>query len=212
MSVQPRESAEKPGTRTTDQHKKPKSDIEISQAAKMRPIVEVAAEKLDIPPEFVLPYGHYKAKISLDYIASLADRPNGKLILVTAITPTPAGEGKTTTTVGLGDALNHIGKKTILCLREPSLGPCFGIKGGAAGGGYAQVVPMEDINLHFTGDFHAIATANNLLAAMVDNHIYYGLEPRIDPRRVSWRRTLDMNDRALRSIVSSLGGVANGFP
>src|SRR4249920_1793960 len=178
----------------------------------MRPIGEVAAEKLGIPADAVLPYGKYKAKIPLDYIRSLSDRPNGRLILVTAITPTPAGEGKTTTTVGLGDALNHIGKKTILCLREPSLGPCFGIKGGAAGGGYAQVVPMEDINLHFTGDFHAIATANNLLAAIVDNHIYYGLEPRIDPRRVSWRRTLDMNDRALRSIVSSLGGVANGFP
>ena len=143
MSVQPRESAEKPGTRTTDQHQKPKSDIEISQAAKMRPIVEVAAEKLDIPPEFVLPYGHYKAKISLDYIASLADRPDGKLILVTAITPTPAGEGKTTTTVGLGDALSHIGKKAVVCVREPSLGPCFGVKGGAAGGGYAQVVPMQ---------------------------------------------------------------------
>jgi len=159
-----------------------------------------------------LPYGKYKAKISFDYIRSLCDRPNGKLILVTAITPTPAGEGKTTTTVGLGDALNLIGKQTMLCLREPSLGPCFGIKGGAAGGGYAQVVPMEDINLHFTGDFHAISTANNLLAAMVDNHIYYGNEPRIDPRRVSWRRAIDMNDRALRSIVSSLGGVANGFP
>ena len=198
--------------RGDEQHKNPKSDIEIAQAAAMRPIGEVAAEKLGIPADAVLPYGKYKAKIPLDYIRSLRDRPNGRLILVTAITPTPAGEGKTTTTVGLGDALNHIGRQTILCLREPSLGPCFGIKGGAAGGGYAQVVPMEDINLHFTGDFHAIATANNLLAAMVDNHIYYGLEPRIDPRRVSWRRTLDMNDRALRSIVSSLGGVANGFP
>src|SRR4029077_7248158 len=212
MSVRPRESAEKPGTRTTDQHQKPKSDIEISQAAKMRPIVEVAAEKLDIPPEFVLPYGHYKAKISLDYIASLADPPDGKLILVTAITPTPAGEGKTTTTVGLGDALNDIGKKALVCVREPSLGPCFGMKGGAAGGGYAQSVPMEDINLHFTGDFHAIGAANNLLAAMVDNHIYWGNEPAIELRRGSWRRGLDMNDRALRSIVSSLGGVANGFP
>jgi formate--tetrahydrofolate ligase len=198
--------------RGEEQHKHPKSDIEIAQAATMRPISEVAAEKLGIPADAILPYGKYKAKIPLDYIRSLSYRPNGRLILVTAITPTPAGEGKTTTTVGLGDALNHIGKKTILCLREPSLGPCFGIKGGAAGGGYAQVVPMEDINLHFTGDFHAIATANNLLAAMVDNHIYYGLEPRIDPRRVSWRRTLDMNDRALRSIVSSLGGIANGFP
>jgi formate--tetrahydrofolate ligase len=198
--------------RGDEQHKNPKSDIEIAQAAAMRPIVEVASDKLGIPDEAVSPYGKYKAKISLDYIRSLCDRPNGKLILVTAITPTPAGEGKTTTTVGLGDALNHVGKQTILCLREPSLGPCFGIKGGAAGGGYAQVVPMEDINLHFTGDFHAVATANNLLAAMVDNHVYYGLDPRLDPRRVSWRRTIDMNDRALRSIVSSLGGVANGFP
>jgi formate--tetrahydrofolate ligase len=198
--------------RGDEQHKNPKSDIEIAQAAAMRPISEIAAEKLGIPTDAVLPYGRYKAKIPLDYIRSLCERPNGKLILVTAITPTPAGEGKTTTTVGLGDALNHIGKRTMLCLREPSLGPCFGIKGGAAGGGYAQVVPMEDINLHFTGDFHAISAANNLLAAMVDNHIYYGNEPGIDPRRVSWRRAIDMNDRALRSIVSSLGGVANGFP
>jgi formate--tetrahydrofolate ligase len=198
--------------RGTDQHRNPKSDIEIAQAAAMRPIVEVAEEKLGIPDEAVSPYGRYKAKISLDYIRSLGDRRDGKLILVTAITPTPAGEGKTTTTVGLGDALNHIGKKAILCLREPSLGPCFGMKGGAAGGGYAQVVPMEDINLHFTGDFHGIATANNLLAAIVDNHIYWGNELGIDPRRVSWRRTMDMNDRALRQIVSSLGGVANGFP
>ena len=198
--------------RGDEQHKNPKSDIETAQAAGMRPIGEIAGEKLGIPTDAVLPYGKYKAKIPLDFIRSLCDRPNGKLILVTAITPTPAGEGKTTTTVGLGDALNLIGKRTILCLREPSLGPCFGIKGGAAGGGYAQVVPMEDINLHFTGDFHAISTANNLLAAMVDNHIYYGNEPRIDPRRVSWRRAIDMNDRALRSIVSSLGGVANGFP
>src|SRR5947209_4812757 len=197
--------------RGADQHKNPKSDIEIAQAAAMRPIGEIAG-KLGIPDDELSPYGRYKAKISLDYVRSLADRPNGRLIVVTAITPTPAGEGKTTTTVGLGDALNHIGKKAILCLREPSLGPCFGVKGGAAGGGYAQVVPMEDINLHFTGDLHAIGTANNLLAAMIDNHIYYGLEPRIDPRRVTWRRGLDMNDRALRSIVSSLGGVANGFP
>jgi formate--tetrahydrofolate ligase len=212
MSVQPRESAEKPGTRTTDQHQKPKSDIEISQAAKMRPIVEVAAEKLDIPVDYVLPYGHYKAKISLDYIASLAGRPDGKLILVTAITPTPAGEGKTTTTVGLGDALNHIGKKAVVCVREPSLGPCFGVKGGAAGGGYAQVVPMEDINLHFTGDFHAIGAANNLLAAMVDNHVYWGNKLDIDTRRVTWRRAVDMNDRALREIVTALGGAANGYP
>src|SRR6185295_8831025 len=199
-------------TRTTDQHQKPKSDIEISQAAKMRPIVEIAAEKLDIPPEFVLPYGHYKAKISLDYIASLANRTDGKLILVTAITPTPAGEGKTTTTVGLGDALNHIGKKAVVCVREPSLGPCFGVKGGAAGGGYAQVVPMEDINLHFTGDFHAIGAANNLLAALVDNHVYFGNKLDIDTRRVTWRRAVDMNDRALREIVTALGGAANGYP
>src|SRR4249919_3945744 len=212
MSVQPRESAEKPGTRTTDQHQKPKSDIEISQAAKMWPIVEIAAGKLDIPPEFVLPYGHYKAKISLDYIASLADRPDGKLILVTAITPTPAGEGKTTTTVGLGDALNHIGKRAVVCVREPSLGPCFGVKGGAAGGGYAQVVPMEDINLHFTGDFHAIGAANNLLAALIDNHVYWGNKLDIDTRRVTWRRAVDMNDRALRQIVTALGGAANGYP
>ncbi|MBV8889774.1 MAG: formate--tetrahydrofolate ligase [Alphaproteobacteria bacterium] len=178
----------------------------------MRPIGEVATGRLGIPDEALSPYGRYKAKISLDYVASLADKPNGKLVLVTAITPTPAGEGKTTTTVGLGDALNHIGKKAILCLREPSLGPSFGMKGGAAGGGYAQVVPMEDINLHFTGDFHAIGAANNLLAAMVDNHIYWGNELGIDSRRVTWRRGLDMNDRALRSIVSSLGGIANGFP
>jgi formate--tetrahydrofolate ligase len=198
--------------RGDEQHKNPKSDIEIAQAAAMRPIVGVAAEKLGIPDEAVSPYGKYKAKISLDYIRALCDRPNGKLVLVTAITPTPAGEGKTTTTVGLGDALNHIGKKAILCLREPSLGPCFGMKGGAAGGGYAQVVPMEDINLHFTGDFHAIGAANNLLGAMIDNHIYWGNELGIDPRRVTWRRGIDMNDRALRSIVSSLGGVANGYP
>src|SRR5690242_16716104 len=194
------------------QHLNPRSDIEIAQAAKMRPIMDIAREKLGITPENLEPYGHYKAKVSMDFIKSLKDRPNGKLILVSAITPTPAGEGKTTTTVGLTDALNHLGKKAMLCLREPSLGPCFGVKGGAAGGGYAQVVPMEDINLHFTGDLHAIGTANNLLAALIDNHIYYALEPRIDPSRVSWRRGLDMNDRALRSIVSSLGGVANGFP
>jgi formate--tetrahydrofolate ligase len=195
-----------------NQHLSPKSDIEISQAASMRPIIDVAREKLGIPAEHVLPYGHYKAKISLDYLTSLQDRPDGKLVLVTAITPTPAGEGKTTTTVGLGDALNHIGKKAIMCLREPSLGPCFGVKGGAAGGGYAQVVPMEDINLHFTGDFHAIGAANNLLSALIDNHVYWGNSLGIDPRRISWRRAVDMNDRSLRSIVSSLGGVANGFP
>ncbi len=195
-----------------EQHRQPKSDIEIAQAARMRGIAEVGRDKLGIPAEALLNYGPYKAKVSLDYIRTLEDRPDGKLILVTAITPTPAGEGKTTTTVGLGDALNHIGKKAVICLREPSLGPCFGVKGGAAGGGYAQVVPMEDINLHFTGDFHAIGSANNLLAAMVDNHIYWGNELGIDPRRVSWRRCMDMNDRALRSIVSSLGGVANGYP
>jgi formate--tetrahydrofolate ligase len=198
--------------RGDEQHRNPKSNIEIAQAATMRPITEVAAEKLGIPDEAVSPYGKYKAKIALDYIRSLPDRPHAKLILVSAITPTPAGEGKTTTSVGLTDALNLIGKRTMLCIREASMGPCFGVKGGAAGGGYAQVVPMEDINLHFTGDIHAIGAANNLLAAMVDNHIYYGLEPRIDPRRVTWRRALDMNDRALRTIVSSLGGVANGFP
>jgi formate--tetrahydrofolate ligase len=194
------------------QHQNPKSDIEIAQAAKKRPIMEIAREKLGIAPENLEPYGHYKAKVSMDYINSLKSRPNGKLILVTAITPTPAGEGKTTTTVGLTDALNHIGKKAMLCLREPSLGPSFGMKGGAAGGGYAQVVPMEDINLHFTGDFHAITSAHNLLAALIDNHIYWGNEAGIDSRRVAWRRVMDMNDRALREIVCSLGGVANGFP
>jgi len=212
MSVQSRGDAEKPGRRSDEQHKNPKSDIEISQAAKMRPIVEVAADKLGIPAEHLYPYGHYKAKVSLDYVASLAGRPNGKLILVTAITPTPAGEGKTTTTVGLGDALNDLGKKAMICIREPSLGPCFGVKGGAAGGGYAQVVPMEDINLHFTGDIHAIGAANNLLAAMIDNHIFWGNKLDIDTRRITWRRAMDMNERALRSIVTSLGGVANGFP
>jgi formate--tetrahydrofolate ligase len=195
-----------------EQHKKPKSDIEISQAAVMRPIVDVAADKLGLKSEDLIPYGHYKAKVSLDFIDTLKDKPDGKLILVTAITPTAAGEGKTTTTVGLGDALNIIGKKAMICVREPSLGPCFGMKGGAAGGGFAQVVPMEDINLHFTGDFHAIGAANNLLAAMIDNHIYWGNKLDIDARRVSWRRAVDMNDRALRSIVTSLGGIANGFP
>jgi formate--tetrahydrofolate ligase len=194
------------------QHLNPKSDIEISQAAKKTPIIEVAKKRLGIDAENLEPYGHYKAKVSMDYVKSLQSRPNGKLILVSAITPTPAGEGKTTTTVGLTDALNHIGKKAMLCLREPSLGPSFGVKGGAAGGGYAQVVPMEDINLHFTGDFHAITSAHNLLAAMLDNHIYWGNSLGIDSRRVAWRRVMDMNDRALRSIVSSLGGVANGFP
>jgi len=197
--------------RGADQHKNPQSDIQIAQAAEMRPIGDIAG-KLGIPEEAISPYGRYKAKVSLDYVRSLDAKPNGKLILVTAITPTPAGEGKTTTTVGLGDALNHIGKKAIICLREPSLGPSFGMKGGAAGGGYAQVVPMEDINLHFTGDFHAIGAANNLLAAMTDNHVYWGNELGIDSRRVTWRRGLDMNDRALRQITSSLGGIANGFP
>jgi formate--tetrahydrofolate ligase len=194
------------------QHQNPKSDIEIAQAARMRPILDIAREKLGIAPENLDPYGHYKAKVSMEYVKSLAGKPNGKLILVTAITPTPAGEGKTTTTVGLTDALVHIGKKAMLCLREPSLGPSFGMKGGAAGGGYAQVVPMEDINLHFTGDFHAITSAHNLLSAMIDNHIYWGNELGIDSRRVTWRRVMDMNDRALREIVCSLGGAANGYP
>ena len=197
---------------TSSQHKNPKSDIDIARVAKKRPILEVGKDRLGIGAENLVPYGHDKAKISLDYISSLPDNPDSKLILVTAITPTPAGEGKTTTTLGLGDGLNRIAKNALICLREPSLGPCFGLKGGAAGGGYAQVVPMEEINLHFTGDFHAISAANNLLAAMVDNHIYWGNRAEIDPRRVSWRRVVDMNDRALRSIVSSLGGVATGFP
>jgi len=188
------------------------SDIEIAQAAKMHRISAVAREKLGIPEEHLEPYGHYKAKVHLEYLDSLKARKDARLILVTAMTPTPAGEGKTTTTVGLGDALNHIGKKAMICLREPSLGPVFGVKGGAAGGGYAQVVPMEDINLHFTGDFSAIALANNLLAAMVDNHIHHGNELGIDPRRIQWRRVVDMNDRALRDIVVALGGTANGFP
>ncbi len=196
----------------TSQHTDPKTDIDIARQAKMRPVVELAGDVLGIPADMVEPYGHYKAKVALDHVASLQDRPDGKLILVTAITPTPAGEGKTTTTVGLGDALNAMGKKAMICLREPSLGPCFGVKGGAAGGGYAQVVPMEDINLHFTGDIHAVGAANNLLAALVDNHIYWRHEPALDPRRVTWRRALDMNDRALRQIVGSLGGVGNGFP
>ena len=194
------------------QHQTPKSDIEISQAAKKTPILEVAKKRLGIDAENLDPYGHYKAKVSMDYVKSLQNKPNGKLILVSAITPTPAGEGKTTTTVGLTDALNHIGKKAMLCLREPSLGPSFGMKGGAAGGGYAQVIPMEDINLHFTGDFHAITSAHNLLSAMIDNHIYWGNGLGIDNRRIAWRRVMDMNDRALRQIVNSLGGVANGFP
>lgn len=188
-----------------------KSDIEIARAASKQPIQEIGA-KLGIPTEHLLPYGHDKAKVSADFIQSVKSNPNGKLILVTAINPTPAGEGKTTTTVGLGDGLNRIGKKAAICIREASLGPCFGIKGGAAGGGYAQVVPMEDMNLHFTGDFHAITSAHNLLSAMIDNHIYWGNALEIDQRRVAWRRVMDMNDRALREIVCSLGGVANGFP
>src|SRR5688500_15640245 len=194
------------------QHQHPKSDIAIAQAATMTRIAEIARARLGIPLESLEPYGHYKAKVSMEYVKSLRDRPNGKLVLVTAISPTPAGEGKTTTTVGLTDALNKIGKKAMICLREPSLGPSFGMKGGAAGGGYAQVVPMEDINLHFTGDFHAITSANNLLAAMIDNSIYWGNPLGIDQRRVTWRRVLDMNDRALRQIVNSLGGSANGYP
>ncbi|HEY6822363.1 MAG TPA: formate--tetrahydrofolate ligase [Burkholderiales bacterium] len=188
------------------------SDIEIAQAAKLQRIASVAREKLGIAEEHLEPYGHYKAKISLKYLDTLKDKKNGKLILVTAISPTPAGEGKTTTTVGLGDALNYIGKKAIICLREPSLGPVFGVKGGAAGGGYAQIVPMEDINLHFTGDFGAIQLANNLLAALIDNHISHGNELGIDLRRIQWKRVLDMNDRALRDIVVGLGGTANGYP
>jgi formate--tetrahydrofolate ligase len=187
------------------------SDIEIAQKATMQRVTKIA-EKLGIPDEHLVPYGHYKAKVSLEFVDSLKSKKDGKLILVTAISPTPAGEGKTTTTVGLGDALNHIGKKTMICLREPSLGPVFGVKGGAAGGGYAQIVPMEDINLHFTGDFGAIGLANNLLAAMIDNHIAHGNELGIDPRRITWKRVMDMNDRALRDIVVSLGGTANGYP
>ncbi|OGA52589.1 MAG: formate--tetrahydrofolate ligase [Betaproteobacteria bacterium RIFCSPLOWO2_12_FULL_62_58] len=187
------------------------SDIEIAQQSKMLRVARVA-EKLGIPEEHLEPYGHYKAKVSLEYVDSLRNRPDGKLILVTAITPTPAGEGKTTTTVGLGDALNKIGKKAMLCLREPSLGPVFGMKGGAAGGGYAQVVPMEDINLHFTGDFSAIGLANNLLAAAIDNHIHHGNDLGLDVRRITWKRVVDMNDRALRDIVISLGGPGNGYP
>ncbi len=186
-------------------------DIEIARAANMQPIARIAQD-LGIPEAAVEPYGRYKAKINLDEMPELSKAENGKLILVTAVSPTPAGEGKTTTTVGLGDALNHIGLKATICLREPSLGPCFGMKGGAAGGGYAQVVPMEEINLHFTGDLHAISTAHNLLAAMIDNHIYWGNEEDIDQRRIVWRRVVDINDRALRSITTGLGGVSNGFP
>jgi len=187
------------------------SDIDIARATVAKPIAEIAG-KINIPSSALINYGHDKAKVSLDYINSLKDRPDGKLILVTAITPTPAGEGKTTTTVGLGDGLNKIGKKAMICIREPSLGPCFGMKGGAAGGGHAQVIPMEDINLHFTGDFHAISTANNLLAAMIDNHVYWDNTCDLDTRRITWRRVMDMNDRSLRQITTSQGGVANGYP
>ncbi|MCA4918334.1 MAG: formate--tetrahydrofolate ligase [Roseomonas sp.] len=187
------------------------TDLDIARAATLKPIADIAA-RAGIPADALEPYGKYKAKIGLDFIRAQADKPDGALVLVTGINPTPAGEGKTTTTVGLGDALNALGTRTMICLREPSLGPCFGVKGGATGGGYAQVLPMEDINLHFTGDFHAITSANNLLAAMLDNHIYWGNELGLDARRISWRRAIDMNDRALRAINSSLGGVANGFP
>ncbi len=188
------------------------TDLEIARQAKLRRITELAGERLGIPEAEIEPIGHYKAKLSLDYVHSLDGRPDGKLILVTAMSPTPAGEGKTTTTVGLGDALNHLGKKTVICLREPSLGPCFGRKGGAAGGGYAQVVPMEDINLHFTGDFHAISIAHNLLAALIDNHVQHGNELGLDDRVIAWNRVVDLNDRALRHIVVGLGGTANGHP
>ena len=194
------------------ENKKYKSDIEIAREAKLQNILEIAEKKLNIPEKFLEPYGHYKAKLSFDYINSLDKNKNGKLILVTAITPTPAGEGKTTTTLGLGDALHKIGKNSSICIREPSLGPCFGMKGGAAGGGKAQAVPMEDLNLHFTGDFHAISTAHNLLSAAIDNHINWKKEPIIDARKVTWKRTMDMNDRALRQIICSIGGPGNGFP
>ena len=194
------------------ENKKYKSDIEIAREATLQNILEIAKKKLNIEEKFLEPYGHYKAKLSFDYINSLDKNKNGKLILVTAITPTPAGEGKTTTTLGLGDALQKIGKNSSVCIREPSLGPCFGMKGGAAGGGKAQAIPMEDLNLHFTGDFHAISTAHNLLSAAIDNHIHWGKEPIIDARRVNWKRTMDMNDRALRQIVCSIGGPGNGFP
>jgi len=194
------------------ENKKYKSDIEIAREAKIQNILEIAEKKLNIEEKFLEPYGHYKAKLSFDYINSLDKNKNGKLILVTAITPTPAGEGKTTTTIGLGDALQKIGKNSSVCIREPSLGPCFGMKGGAAGGGKAQAIPMEDLNLHFTGDFHAISTAHNLLSAAIDNHINWEKEPLIDSRRINWKRTIDMNDRALRQIVCSIGGPGNGFP
>ncbi len=188
------------------------SDIEIAQQATMVPIIELIGERLGISPEYLDPYGHFKAKLSLDYIDQLSDRPDGKLILVTAISPTPAGEGKTTTTIGLGDAMNRLGKKSMVCLREPALGPCFGMKGGAAGGGHAQIVPMEEINLHFTGDFHAIGVAHNLLSAMIDNHIHHGNALDINLRKIPWKRVIDVNDRALRQMVVGLGGNANSFP
>src|SRR5256714_1985366 len=188
------------------------SDIEIAQKAKLERISKIALAKLGIPEKHLEPYGHFKAKVSLGYLDGLKTRPNAKLVLVTAMTPTPAGEGKTTTTVGLGDALNHIGKKAMICLREPSLGPVFGMKGGAAGGGHAQVVPMEDINLHFTGDFHAVTAAHNLLSAVLDNHIFQGNALGFDSRRIVWKRVLDMNDRALRNVVLGLGGIAHGVP
>ena len=194
------------------ENKKYKSDIEIAREAKLQNIVEISEKKLNIPEKFLEQYGHYKTKLSFDYINTLNKNKNGKLILVTAITPTPAGEGKTTTTLGIGDALRKIGKNSSVCIREPSLGPCFGMKGGAAGGGKAQAVPMEDLNLHFTGDFHAISTAHNLLSAAIDNHINWRKEPVIDARRVNWKRTMDMNDRALRQIICSIGGPGNGFP
>jgi formate--tetrahydrofolate ligase len=195
-----------------EQHQKPKSDIDIAQAAKMRPIMELAKEKLGIEAKNLEPYGHYKAKVSMDYVKSLEGKPNGKLILVTAINPTPAGEGKTTTTVGFDRRAQFHRQEGHAVPARAVARPCFGVKGGAAGGGYAQVVPMEDINLHFTGDFHAITSAHNLLSALIDNHIYWGNALGIDSRRVAWRRVLDMNDRALREIVCSLGGVANGYP
>lgn len=187
------------------------SDIEIAQQATMQDVTQLAEQRLGLAPQQLDPYGRYKAKVSLDVLDEMSDRPDGKLILVTAISPTPAGEGKTTTTIGLSDALNRIGKQSLVCVREPSMGPCFGLKGGAAGGGYAQVVPMEDINLHFTGDFHAIASAHNLLAAMIDNHIHHGNELQLDARKIAWQRVVDMNDRALRDIVVGMGGPANGF-
>jgi formate--tetrahydrofolate ligase len=195
-----------------NQHQNPKPDIQIGQEARMLPIAEVAQRKLGLTPNDLVLYGQFKSKISLDSLKAIQPHSNARLILVTSITPTTAGEGKTTTTIGLGDALNRIGKRALICLREPSLGPCFGMKGGAAGGGYAQVLPMEDINLHFTGDFHAIGAANNLLAALVDNHIYWGNELGLDARRIAWRRAMDMNDRVLRETAIALGGVGNGFP